>query len=71
MSIYLPGRGRKKAVNKFTTRDGLWMVLLIAAGMITLLILFLLRIFRFDAERIWLIAFAFLTSRVFELDPVP
>lgn len=50
MSTYSPGRGRKKAVNKFGTRDGLWIITVIAAGMITMLVLWLLGVFTFDAD---------------------
>jgi hypothetical protein len=50
MRSYSPGRGRKKAVEKFTTRRGLWMAVMIAAGMIVMLALWLLGVFRLDAD---------------------
>jgi len=50
MRSYSPGRGRKKAIKKFTTRKGLWMVAVIAAGMIVVLALWLLGVFRLDAD---------------------
>jgi hypothetical protein len=50
MRAYSPGRGRKKAVKKFTTRKGLWMAAMIAAGMIVMLALWLLGVFRLDAD---------------------
>jgi hypothetical protein len=50
MRGYSPGRGRKKAIKKFTTRKGLWITAVIAAGMIVMLALFLLGVFRLDAD---------------------
>jgi hypothetical protein len=50
MRGYSPGRGRKKAIKKFTIRKGLWMAVIIAAGMIVMLALFLLGVFRLDAD---------------------
>jgi hypothetical protein len=50
MRSYSPGRGRKKAIKKFTTRKGLWMAAMIAAGMIVMLALRLLGVFRLDAN---------------------
>jgi len=50
MGICNPGKGRKRAVKKFTNRDGLWMVLLIAAAMVIMMALWMLGIFRFDAD---------------------
>lgn len=50
MRSYSPGRGRKKAVKKFTIRNGLWMIALIAAGMIAMVALWLLGVFRLDAD---------------------
>ena len=49
MRSYSLGRGRKKAVKKFRIRNGLWMMALIAAGMIAMVVLWLLRVFRLDA----------------------
>jgi hypothetical protein len=50
MRSYSPGRGRKKVIKKFTTRKGLWMAAMIAAGMIVMLVLWLLGVFRLDAD---------------------
>jgi len=50
MRSYSPGRGSKKAVKNFTIRNGLWMTALIAAGMIAMLVLWLLGVFRLDAD---------------------
>jgi hypothetical protein len=44
------GKGRKKAVKKFTTRQGLWVAVIIAAAMLTMMLLWMLGIFRFDAD---------------------
>ena len=50
MGIYNLGKGRKRAVNKFTNRDGLWMVLLIAAAMVIMMVLWMVGVFRPDAD---------------------
>jgi hypothetical protein len=50
MRSYSPGRGRKRAIKKFTTRKGLWMAAMIAAGMIAMVVLWLLGVFRLDAD---------------------
>ncbi len=50
MRSYSPGKGRKKAVEKFTIRNGLWMMALIAAGMIAMVVLWLLGVFSLDAD---------------------
>jgi len=50
MGIYNPGKGRKRAVKKFTNWDGLWMVLLIAAAMVIMMVLWMVGVFRFDAD---------------------
>jgi len=50
MGIYTPGKGRKRAVKKFTNREGLWMVLLMAAAMIIMMVLWMVGVFRFDAD---------------------
>jgi hypothetical protein len=50
MRGYSFGRGRKKAIKKFTTRKGLWMAVMIAAGMIVMVALRLLGVFRLDAD---------------------
>ena len=50
MRSYSPGRGSKKAVKTFTIRNGLWMTALIAAGMIAMLVLWLIGVFRLDAD---------------------
>jgi hypothetical protein len=44
------GKGRKKAVKKFTNRQGLWMAVIIAVAMLMMLLLWMLGIFRFDAD---------------------
>ena len=49
MRNYSLGRGRKRAVKKFRICNGLWMMALIAAGMIAMLVLWLLGVFRLDA----------------------
>jgi hypothetical protein len=50
MGRYSVGKGSKKAVKKFTTRNGLWMMAIIAVGMIAMLVLWLLGFFRLDAD---------------------
>jgi Na+-driven multidrug efflux pump len=45
---YSLGKGRKKAVRKFTARQGLWMAMIIGAGMLGMLLLFLLGFFHMD-----------------------
>jgi len=50
MRSYSLGRGRKKAVKKFTIGKGLWMIALIAAGMIAMVVLWLGGGFRLDAD---------------------
>jgi hypothetical protein len=50
MGIYNPGKGRKRTVKKFTNRDGLWMVLLIAAAMVIMMVLWMVGVFRLDAD---------------------
>jgi hypothetical protein len=51
MKTFSLGKGRKKAVEKFTTRNGLWIMLIVAGGMIIMLALWLLGFFRVDASR--------------------
>jgi hypothetical protein len=41
-------RGRKKAVRKFTIRQGLWMAGMIGAAILGMLLLFLIGFFRLD-----------------------
>ena len=48
MTTYSPGRGRKKAVRRFTSREGIWMVGIIAAALIGMILLWLLGIFNFE-----------------------
>jgi hypothetical protein len=48
MKTYSLGRGRKKAVKKFTRRQGLWMSLMIGAAMVGMLLLFLFGVFHVD-----------------------
>ena len=50
MGIYNPGKGRKRAVKKFTNWDGLWMVLLIAVAMVIMMVLWMVGVFRLDAD---------------------
>jgi hypothetical protein len=50
MKTFSLGKGRKKAVEKFTTRNGLWIMLIVAGGMIIMLALWLLGFFRLDAD---------------------
>jgi len=45
MNAYSLGRGRKKAVKKFTARQGLGMTLMIGAATVGMLLLFLLGFF--------------------------
>jgi hypothetical protein len=48
MNTYALGRGRKKAVREFTTRQGLWMALAIGGAALGMLLLFLFGVFRVD-----------------------
>jgi len=48
MKTYSLGRGRKKAVKKFTRRQGLWMSLMIGAALVGMLLLFLFGVFHVD-----------------------
>jgi hypothetical protein len=48
MNTYSLGRGRKKAVQKSTTRQGLWMSLVIGSAMVGVLRLFLAGFFHLD-----------------------
>ena len=50
MATYNPGKGRKRAVKKFTNWDGLRMVLLIAALMVIMIVLWRMGVFRFDVD---------------------
>jgi hypothetical protein len=50
MRTYTTGKGRKKAVKRFTRRDGLFMVGLITAALVGMMLLWLLGIFRFDVD---------------------
>ena len=50
MGIYNPGKGRKRAVKEFTNRDGLRMVLLIAVAMVIMMVLWMVGVFRLDAD---------------------
>jgi hypothetical protein len=50
MRTYSLGKGRKKAVQKFRTRDGIWMVAIVTGGMITIVLLWMIGFFRFDAD---------------------
>jgi len=48
MNTYSLGRGRKKAVKKFSTRQGLWMSLAIGGATLGMLLLFLFGFFHVD-----------------------
>jgi len=48
MKTYSLGRGRKKAVKKFTRRQGLWIALMIGAATLGILLLFLFGFFHVD-----------------------
>jgi len=50
MTIHSRGKGRKKAVQRFTTGKGLWMVVIIAAAMIAMVVLWLLGILNFEMD---------------------
>jgi hypothetical protein len=50
MKTFSLGKGRKKAVKKFTTRNGFWIILIAAGGMIIMLALWLLGFFRPDGD---------------------
>jgi hypothetical protein len=50
MGNYSLGRGSKKAVSKFTRRQGLLMMAWITGGLIALMLLWYLGIIRFDAD---------------------
>lgn len=50
MKTYSPDRGRKKAVQKFTIPEGLWMVGVIAAALIGMIFLWLLGILNFETH---------------------
>ena len=50
MSTFSPGRGRKKAVQNFTTSDGLWMVGFVAALLIGIGLLWMFGILSFDSH---------------------
>jgi len=48
MRAYSARRGRKKAVKKFTTRQGLWVASMIGAATLGILLLFLVGFFHVD-----------------------
>jgi len=48
MKTYSLGRGRKKAVKKFTRRQDLWMSLMIGAATVGMLLLFLFGVLYVD-----------------------
>jgi hypothetical protein len=50
MSIYSPGRGRRKEVRKFTTRQGLWIAGLVGVVMAGMLMLILLGYVNVDMD---------------------
>jgi hypothetical protein len=51
MQAYSPGRrGRKKVVKQFTVLQGLLIVALIIGVMLAMMILWMLGVFRFDAD---------------------
>jgi hypothetical protein len=50
MKTQSPGRGRRKAVEKFTSRQGLWMLALLILIPITLGLLYVLGYLHLDAD---------------------
>jgi hypothetical protein len=50
MRSYSPGRGSKKAVRKFTYRQGIFMATWITGAMIALMLLWIFGILRFDVD---------------------
>jgi hypothetical protein len=48
MQEFSLGKGRKKAVTEFTTRQGLWMLALLTGAAIATAMLFLLGVLRVD-----------------------
>ena len=48
VTTYLLGRGRKKAVRKFTALQGLWMAWMVGGAMVGMLLLFLVGFFHVD-----------------------
>jgi hypothetical protein len=50
MKTFATGRGRRKAVEKFTYREGIWMAAMISAAMITLILLWYFNIIPFDVD---------------------
>jgi hypothetical protein len=50
MNNYRLGRGRRKAVEKFTSRKGLWMVGIVSVILMALLLLVLLGYLNADAD---------------------
>lgn len=50
MGTYSLDRGRKKAVRRFTTREGLWIVGISSAALIGIIVLWLLGILNFEAH---------------------
>jgi hypothetical protein len=50
MRTYTTGKGKKKAVKAFTTRQGLWMLALMVAVLLGILALWLLGFLNFDMD---------------------
>ena len=50
MHEFSVGKGRKKAIRAFTLKKGLWILILTAAAMATMLLLFLFGILRMDMD---------------------
>lgn len=51
MQTYIPGRkGRRKVVDQFKIRNGLWIVAVITAVLVAFLVLGLLGYFNFDVH---------------------
>lgn len=48
MKTYSLGKGRKRAVKKFTTRQGLAMALMVGGGMLGMLLMWLFGFFHLD-----------------------
>jgi hypothetical protein len=50
MRSYSPRKGRKKAVRKFTYRQGVLILTWVAGGLIAMMLLWYLGILRFDVD---------------------
>jgi len=50
MGKYSYGKGRRKAIGKFTNRQGLWILAMVGAILIGTLLLYMLGYLRIDAD---------------------